>query len=115
MNPSIELLDGLTLVRAAGRIDFEAAAAFQGLLDQAMAQTTDRPANLVIDCAAVDYVSSAGLRVFLMTARAAKQAGIGFVVCALQPSVKEVFDVSGCSRIIDIRLDTAAAGVPRRA
>ena len=115
MNPSIEQQDGLTLVRAAGHIDFEGSAAFQGLLDQAMAQTTQRPASLVIDCAAVDYVSSAGLRVFLMTARAAKQAGVGFVVCALRPAVRGVFDVSGFSRIIDIRLDTAAAGVPPRA
>lgn len=111
MNSSIDQRGDLTLVRPQGRIDFEAAAAFQGLLDQAMAQTTQRPATLVIDCTAMDYVSSAGLRVFLMTARAAKQAGVDFVVCALQPSVKEVFDVSGFSRIIDIRPDAAAAGV----
>lgn len=102
MNISTEQQDGTTLVRPAGRADFEASVALQTALEQAIAQTTVRPATVMVDCEALDYVSSAGLRAFLVAARAAKQAGVAFSVRSLKPEVRAVFDVSGFSRIIDI-------------
>ena len=46
---------------------------------------------------AVTYISSAGLRVVLSSAKRAKAAKGGLAVFGLQPAVKEVFEVSGCS------------------
>ena len=91
---------------AAGRLDFGAATGFQQQLEQAIAA---KPAKFVVDCAALEYVSSAGLRSFLVAARAAKAAGTSFSACALQPSVKEVFEISGFSRVIQLFNDRAAA------
>ncbi len=118
MKLSIETLGRATLASAEGRLDFGAAEGFQKQLEQAL---TARPsagaagaapeltAALIIDCATLDYVSSAGLRAFLVLARAAQRTGATFALCALQPSVREVFDLSGFSRIITVYPDRATA------
>ena len=109
MNVIIESHPRATLVIAAGRLDFGAAAEFQRQLDRALAGSTTAPAALIVDCNGLDYVSSAGLRVFLQAARAAQRAGIVFGLCALNPAVGEVFDLSGFRRIIPVYMDRATA------
>jgi anti-sigma B factor antagonist len=104
-----ETLDRTTLVVPEGRLDFGAAAEFQKQIERAIAGEGATPAVLIIDCAALDYVSSAGLRVFLLAARAAQRAGIGFALCALQPAVREIFDLSGFSRIMTVHPDRSSA------
>ena len=106
---TLETLAQTTVMAAQGRLDFGAAAAFQRQLEQALDGAGTAPAALLVDCAALDYVSSAGLRAFLLAARAAQRAGIGFALCALQPAVREVFDLSGFSRIIAVHTDRATA------
>ena len=67
------------------------------------------PAAVIIDCGMLEYVSSAGLRVFLLGARAAQKAGIAFAICDLKPAVREVFDLSGFSRVLAVHPDRATA------
>jgi anti-anti-sigma factor len=64
---------------------------------------------VIIDCAGLDYVSSAGLRVFLLAARASQRTGLAFAICGLKPAVREVFDVSGFSRVIAVFVDRVNA------
>jgi anti-sigma B factor antagonist len=97
-----------TIVIAAGRLDFGAAPEFQAALERAVAGA-GRSGAVVIDGAALEYVSSAGLRAFLIGAKAAQRAGCRYGVCALQPAVREVFDLSGFSKIIAVHADRAAA------
>jgi anti-anti-sigma factor len=106
MNTQFESLGRVTFVTPSGRLDFGAAALFQSELEKALAKT---PAGMVIDCAGLDYVSSAGLRVFLLVSRGAAHSRIALVVCNLKPAVREVFEVSGFSQIIAICADRAAA------
>jgi anti-anti-sigma factor len=61
----------VTLVIPEGRLDFGAAAGFHQQLEHTLGPSPKPPLAVVIDCAALDYVSSAGLRVFLQAARAA--------------------------------------------
>jgi anti-anti-sigma factor len=105
----IETLALTTLVIPEGRLDFGAAAGFQQRVEEALAGSGTAPAAVIIDCTALDYVSSAGLRVFLLAARASQRAGIAFALCALQPAVREVFDLSGFSRIIAVHADRSTA------
>jgi anti-sigma B factor antagonist len=101
---------GLTTVAIPeGRLDFGAAAGFQAQLEQVLAGAGSKPGSVIIDCAGLDYVSSAGLRVFLLAARASQRAGLAFAICALTPAVREVFDVSGFSRVIAVYADRATA------
>jgi serine/threonine-protein kinase RsbW len=97
------------LVIPEGRLDFAAAQGFQRQLEDRLADTSPAPDALIVDCSVLDYVSSAGLRVFLLAARAAQRAGIPFALCALKPPVREVFELSGFSRIISVHADRAAA------
>ena len=109
MNVTFETLARTTLVIPQGRLDFGAADGFQKRIEEGLAGAGSAPAALIVDCSALDYVSSAGLRVFLTSARAAQRAGIAFALCALQPAVREVIDVSGFSRIITVYADRATA------
>lgn len=109
MKVRAEKVSHATLVVAEGRLDFNSAAAFQGHLEQAVAGAAGVAAAVIVDCAALDYVSSAGLRTFLQAARASQRAGIAFALCGLQPAVREVFELSGFSRMIPLHADRAAA------
>jgi anti-anti-sigma factor len=106
---SLETHARTALVIAQGRLDFGAAAEFQRQLEQVLVGAAAASEAVIVDCAALDYVSSAGLRVLLRVAKTAQRSGIGFVLCALQPAVREVFEVSGFSRIIAVHPDRAAA------
>jgi anti-anti-sigma factor len=109
MNVRTETIGRSTVVIPEGRLDFGTAPDFEKLLERALAGTAATPAALIIDCAALEYVSSAGLRAFLVTARAAQRAGVRFSLCGLRPAVREVFDLSGFSRIISVHPDRATA------
>ncbi len=117
MNTRIEKHGAATIVVAGGRLDFSAAASFQAQLEHVLAGEGEA---VVIDCAQLDYVSSAGLRVFLLAARNAQRGGRYFAVCALQSAVREVFDLSGFGRIMPVLPDrdsamAAASAAPRPA
>jgi anti-sigma B factor antagonist len=109
MNVSIETIGTTTVVIPEGRLDFGTTPSFEKQLEQALAGTSAAPAAVIVDCAGLDYVSSAGLRAFLVTARASQRAGVRFSLCALKPAVRDVFDLSGFSRIIAVHPDRATA------
>ncbi len=58
--------------------------------------------NFVVDFTGMDYISSAGLRVLLMVAKKTKKIGGKIVLSALNPNVKEVFDIAGFTGIFTI-------------
>lgn len=58
--------------------------------------------KLVIDCSALDYISSAGLRVFLAAAKRLKNLQGSIVVAAPLAQVREIFDIAGFSAILPI-------------
>jgi anti-anti-sigma factor len=106
MKTQFESLGKVSVAAPCGRLDFGAAAPFQSELEKTLAGGAT---GMIIDCRGLDYVSSAGLRVFLLVSRAANRAGVAFAICSLRPPVKEVFDVSGFSQIIAVCADRAAA------
>jgi len=109
VNVRLESIGLTTVVIPEGRLDFGAAAGFQAQVEHVLSGAGTAPAGVIIDCGGLDYVSSAGLRVFLLAARASQRAGIAFAMCALKPAVREVFDVSGFSRVIAVFAERAAA------
>lgn len=109
MNVRLETVGSITVVVPEGRLDFGTAAAFEKQLQDVLGAGGTVPAAVIVDCASLDYVSSAGLRAILLAARGAQRAGVAFALCALRPSVREVFDLSGFSRIISVHPDRATA------
>ena len=91
--------DGVVCLKIEGRLDATSAhgaeAAVKGLLGEGRR-------HLLFDLSAMDYISSAGLRVVLMTVKELRSRKGKVVLCALTPYVKEVFDVSNFSSVIPI-------------
>ncbi|OHE82456.1 MAG: hypothetical protein A2107_14625 [Verrucomicrobia bacterium GWF2_62_7] len=59
--------------------------------------------NIICDCTATQYISSAGLRVLLMTSKALKKAGGQLLlVCARTGYVYEVLETAGFTNIIPV-------------
>jgi anti-anti-sigma factor len=109
MKLRIEELAEVTYVVPEGRLDFDAAPGFQEAVERVLSGAGKSPASVIIDGSGLEYVSSAGLRAFLLAARAAQRSGIAFALCALQPAVREVFELSGFSRIIPVHADRVSA------
>jgi anti-anti-sigma factor len=78
-----------TLVIPVGRLDSGAATGFQARLEHVLAGTRTAPAAVIIDCAGLEYVSTPGLRVYLLDARTSERAGLRFAMCSLQPAERE--------------------------
>jgi len=55
---------------------------------------------LVLDLAGVDYVSSAGLRVFMLAAKQAKAQKGNLVLVSVQPLVQEILEISKFTLIL---------------
>lgn len=58
--------------------------------------------KLCIDFTSLDYISSVGLRVLLATMKRLKKAGGKLHLAGMNPTVKEVFVISGFSNIFSI-------------
>jgi anti-anti-sigma factor len=109
MNLRIEEIGDVSCVVPVGRLDFDAAPGLQQALERLLGSAAKSPAAVIIDGSGLEYVSSAGLRAFLLAARAAQRSGVAFALCALQPAVREVFELSGFSRIMPVHPDRASA------
>ena len=65
--------------------------------------------KLIVDLSKLNYISSAGLRVFLSANKMIKKKGGDIRICGLNNTVKEVFDISGFHMIFSIYDDEEAA------
>ena len=59
-------------------------------------------ANLVFDIEALDYISSAGLRVLLTAQKKVNALGSNMKITGAKPDIKEIFDMTGFSDIMTI-------------
>ncbi len=80
----------LTLI-VSGRIDTGTAPKFGEAI------VLDDVNELIIDLTDVDYISSAGLRVFLATQQKINSADKKMAIKGARPIVKEIFDIVGFS------------------
>ena len=88
-----------TFVTLNGRLDTTNADQFQADIQPLM--TSPKP-DIDIDCTALSYTSSQGLRTFLMLQKRVMKRGGKMVMRNMNPQVKEVFDITGFSNIITI-------------
>ena len=89
----------VTVVSVTGKMDAVSAPVLEKELSQLMA---DGEKGFVVDLGDLDYISSAGLRVILATAKRLKEKEGKILLASLQDMVKEVFEISGFSAIIPI-------------
>jgi len=58
--------------------------------------------RLIVDLSLLEYVSSAGLRVFLLAAKRLQANDGKIALCGLQDHIRQVFDLAGFSSILSI-------------
>jgi anti-anti-sigma factor len=58
--------------------------------------------NIVLNCKGLNYISSSGLRVFLIAQKKLMALNGKLHLCEMQPAIKEIFDISGFSTIFKI-------------
>ena len=99
-----ERRDGNILILSpAGRIDNDSSPAFQAKLLAALTPG----AVVLVDLSSIEYVSSAGLRALMMGSKQSKAANGRLAVAALGPVVKEIFEISRFSLVVQV-FDTPA-------
>jgi stage II sporulation protein AA (anti-sigma F factor antagonist) len=106
MEISGEKMDQAWVFAIGGRLDAQSAGQAEASVRQWLAEGSSR---LVGDLSKLDYISSAGLRVMLVAAKAVKATGGGICLFGLKAPVRAVFDIAGFSAIIPILDDRAAA------
>ncbi len=92
-------LEGDTLtLKVAGRLDTNTSPQLESEL------SLDGVKSVVFDLANLEYVSSAGLRIFLAAQKSTMAAGGGIVIKHPNETVKGVLDITGCSDIFTIEM-----------
>ena len=99
MKTHFEPHNGTLIVVVEGRIDGATAMEFQRAVH---ANLGENKGPLVIDCANLAYISSAGLRVILMIAKTLDRRDGRFAICSLSAMIAQIFQTSGFDRIISI-------------
>lgn len=94
------------ILALSGRLDTETSADVELALQDLLA-AGER--NFLIDMTNIGYVSSAGLRVLLATAKQLEGGKGSLRLCGLNPSVRQVFDVAGFSKLFALFPDRVAA------
>lgn len=85
------------LIALEGRLDTTTAPQLETLIKE----TVDSIDTLVLDFAALEYISSAGLRVLLSAQKVMQKKG-GMVIKNSNAGIKEIFDTTGFSDILTI-------------
>lgn len=95
----LETTDDVVVFICRGRVDSNTA---QSLQTTVIGRIQEGAKRVVMDLTDTKYISSAGLRVILMAGKQIKAAGGTFVLCGMQPSVHDVFEVTGFLRLFTV-------------
>ena len=87
------------VVRLSGRLDGSTANELQEFLDQEL-QTSEQP--VVFDFRDLKFISTAGLRVLLITAKRIDPKASNLSVANLQTAVRETFEFSGFTALFKV-------------
>jgi anti-anti-sigma factor len=106
MNVSKEKLNDVLVLTLEGRLDTTQSDAFEKEIMQILEQGDKK---IILDCSGLNYISSSGLRIFLIIQKKMMSTGGELSICKLQPTIKEVFDMSGFSMVFTIHPDLETA------
>lgn len=99
-----ETREDVLILRPTLRLDSNTAPELEKILMDALDSGTGK---VVFDFAALDYISSAGLRIVLLAGKRLRVPKGKLALSGLTPSVKEVFEMSGFLALFQI-FDTLA-------
>jgi anti-anti-sigma factor len=104
MNISEARTGAVVVLAISGKLDGFSAPALEAQITRLLSESVRR---IVFDCSGLEYISSAGLRVFLTTARQLQATGGRCGFAALSPEVRNMFRLSNFDELLEIH-DTLA-------
>lgn len=99
MQVDITTQDSKATIKVEGRVDTVTAKAFE---TEVMAVFNSNPTEIIMDCEALNYVSSSGLRVFLILKKTVDSKGCSLLITNMNDEVKQIFKITGFATILNI-------------
>ncbi len=72
--------------------------------EQALSEAIPKATQMVVDLKDLEYVSSAGLRVFLMMQKQTAARGHGMVIKNVTDDVMDIFSITGFVKLLQIEV-----------
>lgn len=98
----VERYADVLVISTGGRIDYQNAEAFKSALMPYIENCRAGGDQVVLDLSGLEYVSSAGLRVLMIAAKESKARNGKLLAVALQPVVREIFEISRFNLVFEI-------------
>jgi anti-sigma B factor antagonist len=92
-------VDGVQVVDISGKLNTGTSPEAEEYLNELIDEGASK---IVLNLEKLDFMSSTGLRVVLSTGKKVAAAGGKLVVCELNPTVREIFKMSGFSTMFDV-------------
>ena len=102
MNVSSRRFGNAVVLRVDGRLDQDTCEQFKSQLSTIVDQAARDGGAIVLDLSHLEYVSSAGLRCFMLASRQAKAQHGRIFVAELQPMVSEIFEISHFNLVFQV-------------
>jgi anti-sigma B factor antagonist len=99
METKVRDFNEIKIVQFYGKMDSTTSSEAQCLLSGLMKKGGEK---ILINFESLDYISSAGLRVLLATAKQLKNSGGSLRICNPNETVLKVFTISGFSQMINV-------------
>lgn len=93
-----ETRGSVVVVALGGRVDGFTSPALEKRISEIIERGHHR---VLLDCENMEYISSAGLRVILVSAKKCQSEGGKLAVCSLRPACKSVMEVSGFLNMLE--------------
>ncbi|MDE0147342.1 MAG: STAS domain-containing protein [Rhodospirillaceae bacterium] len=106
VNVTTERIDDVLSADVEGRIDGSNVVQFEEAVRTAI-EDSDRA--VIMDFEKLVYISSAGLRAILLTAKSLQNRDAKLLLCSLSDRIREVFEISGFDKILPIHPSKAEA------
>jgi anti-sigma B factor antagonist len=106
MQIGVEIRGDAIVVVVSGRIDHLNAAKFHDALTPHLANCCAGGTAVILDLSGLEYISSAGLRIFMIAAKQVRARGGRIAVAQLQPLVQEIFEISHFHLVYEIFTST---------
>lgn len=98
MNTTLKEIDGKYVATLDGELDTAAALGVENVL-KPLYQSDGK--DVIIDCTALEYISSSGLRILLNILKGAKAAGSKVIMRHVNDDIKNVFKLTGFINIFE--------------
>ena len=102
MNATLRRYGPVAVLQVSGRLDQDTCDAFRSELSKQVEAAAREGSTVVLDLGGLEYVSSAGLRCFMLASREAKALQARIYVAQLQPMVDEIFGISHFNLVFQV-------------